>query len=75
VQALWGASLPAFTARHCPVVEASWPFNSAVHALHPVHSFSQHTPSATTLEVHSMGCEAGWPLPFFTAQVLVVMLQ
>jgi hypothetical protein len=67
--------LPAFTGRHWPVVLAAWRLSAAVHAEHPLQSLSQHTPSATTFEMHSFACVAGWPFGFCAAQVPVTTLQ
>ena len=50
VQVLW-PTLFAGTVRHCPSV---CPFRVSEHAMHPLQSaLSQHTPSATALEMHS----------------------
>ncbi len=53
-QAPWGsAALAAVTGRQVPVVVVACPFRAAVHALQPVHSLSQQTPSAMTPDAHS----------------------
>jgi hypothetical protein len=70
-QALW-AAWPAGTGRHWPSV---CPFRALVHAKHPLHALSQHTPSATTPEVHWEPEDAGFPLESLAAQVLVAVSQ
>jgi hypothetical protein len=57
----------ATTARHWPVVVAACPFKALVQALQPVQALSQQTPSATTLDVHSLPFVAGAPLLFVAA--------
>jgi hypothetical protein len=47
------AALAAVTGRHVPVVVVACPFKAAVHALQPVHSLSQQTPSAIIPNAHS----------------------
>jgi hypothetical protein len=42
-------------------------FKASVHAEQPEQALSQHTPSATTPEVHSIPWDAGEPLVFFAA--------
>jgi hypothetical protein len=49
------------------VVVAACPFNVLVHAEQPVQALSQQTPSATTLDVHSLPFVAGAPLLFVAA--------
>jgi hypothetical protein len=69
------AALAAVTAMQVPVVLAACPFRAAVHALQPVHSLSQHTPSAMIPEVHSTGWVAALPLGFLATQTLAVVSQ
>jgi hypothetical protein len=65
-----GNTCPATTNAHCPAAAA---VNGAPEqALHPVHTLSQQTPSATMPDVHSKLCVAGVPLGFLAVQVPVV---
>ncbi|MBN2576272.1 MAG: hypothetical protein JXP73_17050 [Deltaproteobacteria bacterium] len=63
------------TGMHVPVVLAACPFKAAVHALQPVHSLSQQTPSATIPDTHSKVWVAVLPFAFFARQMPAVVSQ
>jgi hypothetical protein len=69
------AALAEVTAMQVPVVLVACPFKAAVHALQPVHSLSQQTPSATIPDTHSKVWVAGLPFAFFVTQMPAVVSQ
>jgi hypothetical protein len=67
--------LAAVTAMHVPVVLAACPFKVAVHALQPVQSLSQQTPSAMIPDTHSKVWVDVLPFGFFATQMPAVVSQ
>jgi hypothetical protein len=60
---------------HWPMVFAACPFKAGVHALQPLQTSLQHTPSAMMPDTHSEGWLAVWPLGFWATQSLLVASQ